>query len=75
MEKLDYCHVKGYETPVLDIKSVEHKKGVFVGNDAHHFLSIKNVVETLQGKSTIATNAMEGMKVVEIIEQIYKAHD
>ena len=73
MEKLEYCHINGYETPSLGIKSVTHKNGEYIGNDAHHFLAISNVVETLQGKSTISTNALEGMKVVEIIEQIYKS--
>jgi hypothetical protein len=29
------------------------------------------VIDTLTGKSTITTNALEGMKVVEIIERIY----
>lgn len=71
MEKLEYCHIEGYETPSLGIKTVPHKSGEYSGNDAHHFLSIQNVVETLQGKSTISTNALEGMKVIEIIEQMY----
>jgi len=68
MEKVEYCHIKNYELPMLGIKSV----GNFTGNDAHHFLSIQNVVETLQGKSSISTNALEGMKVVEIIEKMYR---
>lgn len=73
MEKLDYCHIKNYEAPSLTVKNVEHNSGIYSGNDAHHFLSIQNVVQTLQGRSSIATNAMEGMKVVEIIENMYKS--
>lgn len=72
MEKLEHCHIKNYETPTLQIKVVEHVSGKYSGNDAHHFLSIQNVVETLLGKSTISTNAMEGLKVVEMIEMMYK---
>jgi UDP-N-acetyl-2-amino-2-deoxyglucuronate dehydrogenase len=74
MEKVEYCHIKDYDTPSLGIKSVSHNKGEYTGNDAHHFLAIRNVVETLQGKSSISTNALEGMKVVEIIEQIYQSN-
>jgi UDP-N-acetyl-2-amino-2-deoxyglucuronate dehydrogenase len=29
------------------------------------------VVETIHGHSTITTNALEGLKVVDIIERIY----
>jgi hypothetical protein len=36
----------------------------------HHFL-IENVVDTLKGRKTITTNALEGMKVVDMIERIY----
>jgi len=72
MEKLEYCHIQGYDSPSIAIKEVSHKNGYYVGNDAHHFLSIRNVVETLLGKSTISTNALEGLKVVEMIEMMYK---
>jgi UDP-N-acetyl-2-amino-2-deoxyglucuronate dehydrogenase len=72
MEKVEHCHIKDYESPNLDLKQAEHLFGKYTGNDAHHFLSIQNVVETLLGKSTISTNAMEGLKVVEMIEMIYK---
>jgi hypothetical protein len=32
---------------------------------------IENVVDTIKGRKKITTNAMEGLKVVEIIERIY----
>lgn len=31
-----------------------------------------NVVGVLKGRDTIKTNALEGLKVVDIIERIYK---
>ena len=73
MEKLEYFHVKGYDIPQIGIKTVQHLNGEYSGNDAHHFLSIQNVVETLTGKSTISTNALEGLKVVEMIEMMYNS--
>jgi hypothetical protein len=32
----------------------------------------RNVINTLRGKEMVATNALEGMKVVDIIERIYQ---
>ena len=40
----------------------------------HHYI-FENVVETLKGKNVATTNALEGLKVVEIIEKIYKLRD
>ena len=40
----------------------------------HHFV-IRNVVEKLNRNSAISTNALEGMKVVDIIERIYAERD
>ena len=40
---------------------------------SNHDKVIENVIETLNGRGKIMTNAMEGMKVVEIIERIYKS--
>jgi hypothetical protein len=40
----------------------------------HHFL-ISNVVQTLKGKASATTNALEGLKVVEIIERIYNVRN
>jgi hypothetical protein len=32
---------------------------------------IDNVIDTLKGRNTITTNALEGLKIVDIIERIY----
>ena len=37
-----------------------------------HSFIIDNVVNTLKGRTTLTTNALEGLKVVDIIERIYK---
>jgi len=36
-----------------------------------HFLTIDNVIQSLENDNSINTNALEGLKVVEIIEKIY----
>ena len=71
MEKVEYCHIKNYTMPQLAPVNPPNDYGAYKGSAANHHFVIQNVVETLSGKSTISTNALEGMKVVEIIERIY----
>jgi len=39
----------------------------------NHDFVIDNVIQVLNNKDKIKTNALEGLKVVEIIERIYKS--
>lgn len=72
MEVVEHCHVKGYTMPELPPASPPNDYGSYKGSAANHHFVIQNVVETLQGNTIATTNALEGMKVVEIIENIYK---
>ncbi|MEJ7665843.1 MAG: Gfo/Idh/MocA family oxidoreductase [Hymenobacter sp.] len=45
--------------------------GPYQGSAANHVQVIENVVDTVQQRSSATTNALEGLKVVEIIERIY----
>ncbi len=45
--------------------------GAYKGSAANHHFVIDNVVDVLNGRSAITTNALEGLKVVDIIERIY----
>ena len=72
MDQVEYCHVKDYEMPELPPSNPPNDYGDYKGSAANHAFVIENVIETLQGKSTITTNALEGMKVVDIIERIYE---
>ena len=71
MDKVEYCHIKDYELPVLEKTAPANDYGAFKGSANNHHFLIQNVVDTLKRKNTITTNALEGMKVVEIIERIY----
>lgn len=71
MERLEYCHVEGYEAPELPPANPPNDYGPYKGSAANHHYIFENVVATLRGDSTITTNALEGLKVVEIIERIY----
>jgi UDP-N-acetyl-2-amino-2-deoxyglucuronate dehydrogenase len=62
MDKVEYCHIKDYDLPT-------ELNNITVGQN-HHYV-IENIVDVLRGRKAITTNALEGMKVVEIIERIY----
>ena len=71
MDIVEYCHVKNIEMPDLAPTNPANDYGHYKGSAANHHYVIENVVNTLKNGSTASTNALEGMKVVEIIERIY----
>jgi predicted dehydrogenase len=73
MNEVAYCHVKDYTMPELPEGNPANDYGLYKGSAANHVYIIQNVVEALQGVSNITTNALEGLKVVDIIERIYEA--
>ncbi|WP_426060048.1 Gfo/Idh/MocA family protein [Hymenobacter sp. B1770] len=71
MDKVEYCHLEGYSLPNLPPTNAANNYGAFQGSAANHVQVIENVVDTVQQRSSATTNALEGLKVVEIIERIY----
>ncbi|MBI4930752.1 MAG: Gfo/Idh/MocA family oxidoreductase [Bacteroidetes bacterium] len=71
MDKVEVCHIKDYTLPKLEETAPANDYGGYKGSANNHHFLIENVVETLKGKNTITTNALEGMKVVDMIERIY----
>jgi UDP-N-acetyl-2-amino-2-deoxyglucuronate dehydrogenase len=73
MDKVEYCHIKNYEMPTLKATNPPNDYGPYKGSAANHHYIIENVVDVLKGRANITTNALEGLKVVDIIERIYSA--
>ena len=71
MDKVEYCHLKDYTMPELAATNPPNDYGPYKGSAANHHYVIENVVDVLKGRSAITTNALEGLKVVDIIERIY----
>lgn len=71
MNEVSYCHIKDYEMPELPPANPANDYGFYKGSAANHHYIIENVIDTLKGRTTMTTNALEGLKVVEIIERIY----
>lgn len=74
MDKVEYCHVKDYEMPDLAPTNPGNDYGSYKGSAQNHHFLIDNVVDVLKGRATITTNALEGLKIVDIIERIYGAN-
>ena len=72
MNEVEYCHIKDYEMPVLAPTNPGNDYGAYKGSAANHHYIIENVVDVLKGRNSITTNALEGLKVVDIIERIYE---
>jgi UDP-N-acetyl-2-amino-2-deoxyglucuronate dehydrogenase len=71
MNEVEYCHIKNYTMPTLEASNPPNDYGPYKGSAANHHYIIENVVDVLKNRGSITTNALEGMKVVEIIERIY----
>ncbi|WP_317165918.1 Gfo/Idh/MocA family protein [Chryseobacterium cheonjiense] len=71
MDKVEICNVKDYVLPELPPTNPGNDYGAYKGSAANHHYIIENVVDVLKERNTITTNALEGLKVVDIIERIY----
>lgn len=71
MDKVEYCHIRDYKMPNLADTAPANDYGAYKGSANNHHQVIQNVIDTLSGKTTITTNVLEGMKVVDMIERIY----
>ena len=72
MNEVDVCTIPGYEIPELAPTNPGNDYGAYKGSAANHHYVITNVIDTLKGRTSATTNALEGLKVVDIIERIYK---
>ena len=71
MNEVEYCHVKDYEFTALPPSNPANDYGHYKGSANNHPFVFENVVDVLKGRKPITTNALEGLKVVDIIERIY----
>lgn len=73
MNEVEYCNIKNYNMPKLEKTRPGNDYGSYKGSAQNHDFVIDNVIQVLNNKDKIKTNALEGLKVVEIIERIYKS--
>ena len=75
MNEVEVCTISNYTMPILKESNPANDYGPYKGSAANHNYVISNVINTLKGRTSATTNALEGMKVVEIIERIYKVRN
>jgi UDP-N-acetyl-2-amino-2-deoxyglucuronate dehydrogenase len=75
MNEVEICNIQGYTMPELAPTNPGNDYGAYKGSAANHHYVITNVIDTLKGRTSATTNALEGLKVVEIIERIYKVRN
>lgn len=72
MNEVEHCHIENYTMPELQASAPPNDYGAYKGSAANHHFIFQNVVDVLKGRAPITTNALEGLKVVDIIERIYQ---
>lgn len=75
MDQVEVCHVQDYTMPELAPTNPANDYGAYKGSASNHHYIIENVVDTLKYNKSMTTNALEGLKVVDIIERIYQKRD
>jgi UDP-N-acetyl-2-amino-2-deoxyglucuronate dehydrogenase len=71
MNEVVHCNIKDYAMPELAPTNPGNDYGAYKGSAQNHHYVIDNVIDVLKGRAPITTNALEGLKVVDIIERIY----
>lgn len=72
MNDVEICNIKDYTMPKLPPSNPPNDYGAYKGSAANHHYIFENVIDVLKGRAPITTNALEGLKGIEIIEKIYK---
>ena len=73
LNKIDYQRTNGFDITNLPETGPSNQYGYYQGSMSNHDKVINNVVETLRGRESAMTNAVDGKKVVDIIERMYGA--
>ncbi|MEX1000561.1 MAG: Gfo/Idh/MocA family oxidoreductase [Crocinitomicaceae bacterium] len=75
MNEVEVCNIEDYDMPELPPSNPANDYGPYKGSAANHNYIIENVIDSLKKRNRPTTNALEGLKVVEIIERIYAIRD
>jgi predicted dehydrogenase len=71
LNTIDYQSTQGFDITDLPVGAAPNSYGDYEGSMSNHDKVIDNVIKSLQGRVEIMTNAYDGLKTVEIIENIY----
>jgi predicted dehydrogenase len=70
---LEYQKIEGYEITGLEPGNPPNVYGKNTGSMSNHDKVYQNVIDVLIHGGSIATDLLDGLKTVQIIEKIYKS--
>ena len=73
LNKLEYQSFEGDPIGELREGNPANEYGEYQGSMSNHDKVYENLIDVLENGGSIATNGLEGLKTVEIIEKIYKS--
>ena len=73
LNKLEYQSIESAEIGTLREGNPANEYGEYQGSMSNHDRVYENLIDVLQKGGSIATNGLEGLKTVEIIEKIYQS--
>lgn len=73
LNELEYQNIDGYEIINLEEGNKPNNYGNYQGSMSNHDKIYENLVDVLLNGSSITTSSYEGLKTVEIIENIYSS--
>lgn len=69
---LEYQEIDGYRIENLPESGPANNYGAYQGSMSNHDKVYQNILDVLVNNGTITTNFIDGLKTVQIIEEIYK---
>lgn len=73
LNELEYQNIQDYKIKNLPAGNPPNMYGNYIGSMSNHDKVFKNIIDVLSDQGMIATNGLEGLKTVEIIQQIYNS--
>jgi UDP-N-acetyl-2-amino-2-deoxyglucuronate dehydrogenase len=73
LNRLEYQNISDYCIENLPAGNSANHYGNYVGSMSNHDKVYDNLVDAVRSGAALSTNAAEGLKTVQIIEQVYKA--
>ncbi|NQY11956.1 MAG: Gfo/Idh/MocA family oxidoreductase [Flavobacteriales bacterium] len=73
LNAIEFQKTNGFDIENITTSAPANNYGFYQGSMSNHDKLINNVIQALEGNQDILTTASEGMKVVEIIENMYKS--
>jgi predicted dehydrogenase len=73
LNTLEYQNIENFEITVSEASNSANEYGYYQGSMSNHDKVYKNLIDALNNNASQTIHAIEGMKIVQIIEKLYAA--